>query len=73
MFIKNEIELTKTILTTTMNIEKEFPELSKYIEEMNVTIPKENLPEIDTATLKEYQNSLDTLLKNYKINHTPKK
>jgi len=71
--MKNEIELTKTILTTTMNIEKEFPELSKYIEEMNVTIPKENLPEIDTATLKEYQNSLDTLLKNYKINHTPKK
>lgn len=70
--MKNETELNKTILTTTMNIEEEYPELSKYIGEMNVAIPKEVLLEINATELQEYQNSLSSLLKKYSINHTKK-
>ena len=52
-----------------MSIDEKAPEISKYLVEMPVTIPNVNGPEINEANLKEYQSSLDVLLKKYSSNH----
>jgi hypothetical protein len=53
------------ILKTTMQIQEQFPELSKYIPEMPVTIPDSPDPEITTESLNEYSDSLKSLLAKY--------
>jgi hypothetical protein len=67
--MKSEMDLNNDILNMTMKIHDEFPELSKYITEMPVTIPNEENPEINTKNLKDYYNSLETLLKKYTRTH----
>ena len=67
--MKTENEINKDIIETTMVIDETFPELSKYIEEMPVTIPNTNEPEINETNLKDYQSSLDALLNKYAVNH----
>ena len=58
-------QLNERILKTTMMITEKYPELTKYITEMPVTIPDEEDPEITIKNLKEYSDSLDNLLKKY--------
>ena len=67
--MKTVNEINKDIIETTMVIDETFPELSKYIEEMPVTISNTNEPEINETNLKDYQSSLDTLLNKYAANH----
>lgn len=67
--MKTEKELNDAILNITILIKSKFPELSKYIEEMPVTIPDEKDPDITTKALKEYYDSLEALLKKYTVNH----
>jgi len=67
--MKTENEINKDIIETTMVIDETFPELSKYIEEMPVTISNTNEPEINETNLKDYQSSLDALLNKYAANH----
>lgn len=67
--MKTVNEINKDIIETTMVIDETFPELSKYIEEMPVTIPNTNEPEINETNLKDYQSSLDALLNKYAANH----
>ncbi len=66
------MDLNNDILNITMKIQDEFPELSKYIAEMPVTIPNKEAPEINTKNLQDYYNSLETLLKKYTRNHLQK-
>ncbi len=66
-------ELNIDILKITLTIQSRFPELSKYISEMPVTIPNEPSPEIETKILIDYLNSLNELLLSYTKNHQPKK
>ncbi len=66
---KKEHQLSDEIVKTTTIIDEKFPELSKYTEEMPVTIPDANDPEISKETLKEYADSLDELVKKYKVTH----
>ena len=68
--MKTETEINKDIIETTMVIDEKFPELSKYIEEMPVTIPNINEPEINETNLEDYQSSLDVLLNKYAANHS---
>ena len=49
-------------------IQEKFPELSKYIEEMPITIPV-NDPEINLKQLTDYYNSLEDIVKKYAENH----
>lgn len=63
-----EKELNEAILTITLKIQSEFPELSKYIEEMPVTIPTAN-PEVKLKNLKDYYDSLNNLIKKYAKTH----
>lgn len=67
--MKTEKELNDDILKITMKIKEQFPELSKYILEMPVTIPDMENPKINIKILQDYYDSLETLLKNYTENH----
>jgi hypothetical protein len=48
-----------------LGIQKDFPELSKYINEMPVTIPNVANPEITMDNLKDYNDSLNALVTKY--------
>jgi len=70
--MKTEKELNRDILQVTMKIEEMFPELSKYIEEMPVTISETDSNATSIKNLEDYYNSLNVLLKSYSINHLGK-
>jgi hypothetical protein len=67
--IETEAYLTKEILTITLMIGKKYPELSKYIEEMPITIPDEKNPEITRKNLKAYYSSLEAIIAKYILEH----
>ena len=64
--------LNAKILDITLHIKKEHVELSKYIEEMPVTIPNEKDPEITVKNLTAYLDSLTSLLQKYEIDQNAK-
>ena len=49
--MKTEEQLNKEILDITLKINHQYPELSKYISEMPVTIPDKEDPEINRNNL----------------------
>ena len=65
-----EKELNLKILQITLKINDQCPELSKYLEEMPVTIPVDKTPEITLNNLSAYYDSLNVLLNKY-INEHP--
>lgn len=65
----NEKELTDAILKITMTINEKFPELLKYVNEMQVSVPDADNPEINIKNLADYKESLESLLKKYEKNH----
>lgn len=67
--MKTEKQLNASILDITMKIKEQFPESSKYITEMPVTIPNMENPEINRKALQDYYNSLRIMLKDYVENH----
>lgn len=68
----NEIEkdLNSKILNITLKINDLYPELSKYLEEMPVTIPDEENPEITIKNLQTYYDSLNSMLNKYILEHS---
>ena len=60
-----ENEWNAKILIITMKIKDQYPELSKFINEMPVTIPDEKDPEITIKNLKVYYESLTSMLNKY--------
>lgn len=64
---ETEKDLNSKILKVTMTIKEQYPELSKYLEEMPVTVPSENDPEITLKLLSSYYESLNSLLNKYKL------
>lgn len=67
--MKTENQVTEDILEITMSIKENCPELSKYIEEMTVTIPNVERPYISIKILKDYYDSLNDLLEKYTMKH----
>lgn len=67
--MKNEKTISEKILAITMLIEEKYPELSKFLLEMPVTIPNEAHPKLDEQMLEEYYKSLCDLLTEYEIEH----
>ena len=63
--METENELNAKILKITITIKDQHPELSKYIEEMPVTIPDEKHPDITRKNLQEYYDSLNSILNKY--------
>lgn len=64
-----EKELNSKILKITLKINDQYPELSKYLEEMPVTIPVDKKPEITLTNLNTYYESLNVLLNKYIKEH----
>ena len=65
--METESEWNEKIMAMTMKIQRENPELSKFLGEMPVTIPNENNPEVNAAVLKDYYESLRDLLLKYQM------
>lgn len=70
--METEKDLNSKILKITMTIKEQYPELSKYLEEMPVTIPDEKNPEITLKNLKAYYDSLNSVLDKYILEHPEK-
>ena len=65
--METEKELNLKILKISLFIQKKYPELIKYIEEMTITIPNERTPQINSNSLAQYFNSLNYLVKGYML------
>jgi len=67
--METEKDLNAKILEITMKIKDHYPELSKYLEEMTVTIPDKQSPEVTIQGLKTYYESLNDMLNKYILEH----
>jgi len=63
----SEKQINEKILAITMKIQGKYPELSNYLNELPVTIPIENDPEINTKVLNDYYESLVKLISTYEL------
>jgi hypothetical protein len=70
--METENELNEKIMAITLLIQEKFPELLNFLNEMPITIPDENTPEINNKILKEYYDSLSNTLKAYMLEHPAK-
>ena len=68
--MKTEAQLNADILKITLLIREHYPELSKYISEMPITIPDIESPEINAKILADYYDSLEVIMKKYAQSHT---
>lgn len=69
--MKTEQELNADIMNITLVINEKFPELTKFIEEMPVTIPNSKTPEVNIIQLENYYHSLMTMVNEYSATHQP--
>lgn len=68
-----EKDLNSKILQITMKINDQYPELSKYLNEMPITIPDEKNPEITIKNMQAYYDSLNSILNKYILEHSDNK
>ncbi len=71
--MKTENEFNNNILKASTEIQEKVSGVIKIFNRMPVTIPNISTPEINSKNLKEYNDSLDILLKKYSTNHSRKK
>lgn len=62
-------ELTEKILKITIHIQENYPELSKYLSEVEDTLPTFEHPDVDSQALANYYQTLDEMLKDYLLEH----
>lgn len=68
--MKTELEVNEDIFNLIMKISDHYPELSKYIIEMPITIPNIKNPQINLKHLLEYYNSLSDFFQKYAFEHS---
>ena len=69
------MKISQSVLTEisqiTRDIEENYPELQKYLDETPITLsegPSQN-PDLDDKTLTEYRDSLKEMVRKYKKEH----
>ncbi|GAB3721750.1 hypothetical protein [Flavobacterium koreense] len=67
--METEEEINAKILKITMVIQENYPELSKYLNEMPITIPIDSNPKVNVKNLEKYYDSLVELFRNYVAEH----
>lgn len=67
--METETEINAKIMKLTMVIQENYPELSKYINEMPITIPTDSNPEVNLKNLQKYYETLLTWFRNYVAEH----
>jgi hypothetical protein len=68
--MKNQEELLKDIVSITMKIQRDYPELSKYLNETPVKYSKDDDSAIDIKSLEDYYKSLCELILEYSSEHS---
>jgi hypothetical protein len=58
-------DLNLKIMRVTQEIKDHYPELTKFLEEMPVTVPDDKDINITLKSLKSYYDSLNSVLNNY--------
>jgi len=71
-YLKEKEELNSKIMEITLKIKERYPELSIYLNEMTITIPDEEHPDVTIKNLNTYYNSLSSMLNNYILEHPDK-
>lgn len=64
--MKNVQKLLTEISEVTRDIETNYPELYKHLDENPLTIPSMDNPKIEAPELENYLNSLKSMIANYK-------
>lgn len=67
--METENEINAKIMKITMVIHENYPELSKYLNEMPITVPIDSNPKVNVENLKKYYDTLLTLFRNYVAEH----
>jgi hypothetical protein len=70
--MRNLQSLLREILQLTTNLENNFPELYRKLDENSITIPSESSPKIDKKILQDYLESLKKLLRDQLEEHRMK-
>lgn len=68
--MKNLHKLFREITLLTTNIETNYPELYRYLDENPMTIPVNDHPDIDVETMQDYLKSLKELLRHHLETHS---
>ena len=71
--METEKDLEKKVIKITMKIHNEYPELSKYLEEMPDTFSENDTVAVNLKNMKEYYNSLVELIAEYSKTHSSTK
>lgn len=66
---ETEQEINAKIMKVTMVIQDNYPELSKYLNEMPITIPIDSRPEVNVKNLQKYYDALLAIFRNYVAEH----
>lgn len=61
--------LNDAIVSTTLKIQEEFPELIKYMDELPEHLISSNCEKVANAALKDYLESLNELIETYSKGH----
>lgn len=67
--METEEEVNEKIMKITMVIQENYPELSKFLNEMPITIPIDSHPEVNIQNLQKYYETLLTFFRNYVTEH----
>ncbi|MBP93792.1 hypothetical protein SAMN04487989_101653 [Bizionia echini] len=67
--MKNAKDLLTEISTVTRDIETNYPEVYEHLDEIPMTIPDQQNPDIDVKDLENYLESLKDIIKKYKEEH----
>jgi len=70
--MKTKEELEQDIIRITTEINQVFPELSKYLKEINVKVSEKDQEDVNIENLKEYYSTLEEMVKKYSKTHTSK-
>ncbi len=64
-----ETELNEKIIAITLEIRKKYPELLTHLNEMPISAPDQEHPDMSYNVLRGYYDSLCTLVETYKVNY----
>lgn len=70
--MKTKKDILEAISRLTLEIESEYPELYRFLDESPVTIPTEAHPNLGVEELSTYYKGLKTMLEDYKKTHSSK-
>lgn len=69
IFMETKRELTEKILKITVLIQEKYPQLLKYLSEVEDTLPSLEHPSVDEESLAKYYQTLEEMLKDYLLEH----